>query len=336
VKRKMTTLWRVFLAGTNNFIRNAWLSAAAMAVMIITLTIVLFSVIANATFSHTIQDIRNKIDISVYLSDTVTEEQRNAFITQVKALENVRDVEYVSKEQALENYKQINKDNIDLQLAISQTDNPLPASLQVKLADPDKINSIKTFLEREDIQKLQSDETSYSGDRKEAIDKIAKATTFIRRAGFVGVIIFALISVLIIFNTIQMAIFNRRDELSIMRLLGASRWYIRGPFLVESGLIGIASAVISIVICNTIFSVASTTLNASSFGLLDITYASDYFASHFWTIVGAQLGIGILIGVGSSFIATHRYLSLKTKKYKPRKRKVPKQPKPSATTKTAV
>jgi len=81
MKRDMTTLWRIFLAGTNNFIRNAWLSAAAMAVMIITLTIVLFSVIANATFSHTIQDIRNKIDISVYLVDSLNEEQYNAFLT---------------------------------------------------------------------------------------------------------------------------------------------------------------------------------------------------------------------------------------------------------------
>lgn len=313
MNRKLTTLWRIFLAGTNNFIRNAWLSAAAMAVMIITLSIVLFSVIANATFSHTVQQIRDKIDISVYLKDDVTETNRTSLIESLKEINNVKAVRYISKDQALENYKEINKDNIDLLLAVSATDNPLPASLQIKLTDPDKIGPIKQFLEKDEIEKLQSDETSYSGDRKEAIDKIAKATTFIRKAGIVGVIIFALISVLIIFNTIQMAIFNRRDELSIMRLLGASRSYIRGPFLVESLLIGVASAVVSVVVCNAVFSVASSTLNASSFGLLDITYASDYFAKHFWTIVGSQLGLGILIGVGSSFVATQRYLRLKQK-----------------------
>ena len=126
-----------------------------------------------------------------------------------------------------------------------------------------------------------------------------------------GVIVFALISVLIIFNTIQMAIFNRRDELNIMRLLGASKWYIRGPFLVESFLIGVSSAVISVVLCNAVFSVANSTLNASSFGLLDITYANNYFMSHFWSIVGAQLGLGMLIGIGSSFVATQRYLRVK-------------------------
>ncbi len=311
MNRKLTTFWRVVIGGANNFVRNAWLSAAAMAVMIITLTIVLFSVIANATFSYTVQTIRDKIDISVYLKDTVTEEQRNDLITNLKKTSNVKGVTYTTKEQALKNYMQINKDNLDLLLAINATDNPLPASLQIKLLDPDHIESIKSYLEKPTVKALQSDITSYSGDRKEAIDKIAKATSFIRKAGIVGVIVFALISVLIIFNTIQMAIFNRRDELSIMRLLGASKWYIRGPFLVESFLIGISSAVISIVVCNAVFSVASSTLNASSFGLLDITYASTYFAARFWNVVGAQLLLGTIIGVGSSFVATQRYLRIK-------------------------
>ena len=314
MKRKLITIWRIFLGGTNNFVRNAWLSAAAMAVMIITLTIVLFSVIANATFSYTVQTIRDKIDISVYLKDDVTEQKRNDLITGLKKINNVRAINYIDKTAALKNYIALNKGNIDLQLAVSQTDNPLPASLQIKVKDPDQIQGIKSYLEKPEIKALQSDETSYSGDRKEAIDKIAKATSFIRKAGVVGVIVFALISVLIIFNTIQMAIFNRRDELSIMRLLGASRWYISGPFLVESLLIGVSSAIISIVVCNGVFSVANSTLNASSFGLLDITYASTYFTAHFWKIVGAQLGLGIVIAVGSSFVATQRYLRLKQNK----------------------
>jgi cell division transport system permease protein len=314
MRRKMLMLWRIFVNGTNNFVRNAWLSAAAMAVMIITLTIVLFSIISNATFSYTVQQIRDKIDISVYLKDSVNEDQRNKLTDQLKQIPNVKEIEFISKEDAVKIFKEINKDNIDLQLAVSQTDNPLPASLQIKVHDPNLIEPIREFLEKKEVKALQSDETSYSGDQKEAIDKIAKATSFLRKAGIIGVIIFAFISVLIIFNTIQMAIFNRRDELSIMRLLGAGRWYIRGPFLVESLLIGIASAVISVVLCNTVFSVASSTLNASSFGLLDITYASKYFNEHYLSIVGSQLLLGSIIGVGSSFIATQRYLSLRRTK----------------------
>ena len=178
----------------------------------------------------------------------------------------------------------------------------------MKLYDPDNIDQLKAFLDKPEIQELQSDQTSYSGDRKEAIDNISKATAFFRRAGIIGVLIFAGISVLIIFNTIQMAIFNRRDELAIMNLLGASRFYIRGPFLVESILIGVLSALISVALCKGAFSIASNTLGASTFGLLDIAYSGKFFTNHFWAILASQIGLGVLIGITSSYIATQRYL----------------------------
>lgn len=307
-------VWRIFLAGATNFVRNAWLSIAAMAVMVVTLSIVLFSFIANATFSHTIQDIRDRIDVSVYLRDDITEEQRAELTNQLQGLSNVRAVEYVSKDQALADYLKLNEENVDLQLAISQTDNPLPASLRLKLHNPDLINEIKQFLDQPEIKELQSDETSYAGDRKEAIDNISRATSFIQKAGIAGVLLFAMISVLIIFNTIQMAIFNRRDELSIMRLLGASRWYIRGPFLVESALIGVLSALIAVGISKAIFAIASGTLGASTFGLLDIAYSGIFFSNNFWPILAIVLGMGVIIGIGSSFVATQRYLSLRKTK----------------------
>lgn len=311
MKRKLITLWRIIKAGMVNFIRNAWLAIAAMAVMVITLTIVLFSVIANATFTETVRQITDKIDVSVYLKDDVNKKQTDNLISQVKDIPNVKSVEYVSKEEALKRYQAQNKDNLDLLLAISQTDNPLPASLQIKPKDPNNIKQIKDFLERKDIKNLQSEETSYSGDRKEAIDKITQATKFFREAGFVGVVIFAVISMLIIFNTIRMAIFNRRDELSIMRLLGASTWYIRGPFVVETVIYGIVAAIVSVTICNLLFTVSSSAFGASSLGLLDITYANNYFAQHFWVILLVQMIIGILIGATSSVIATRRYLKFK-------------------------
>ena len=169
---------------------------------------------------------------------------------------------------------------------------------------------IKDFLDQPDIAALQSDPTSYSGDRKEAIDKIARATRFFEQAGVVGIIIFALISALIIFNTIRMAIFNRRDELVIMRLLGASTWYIRGPFVVETILYGIVAAGFSIMVCAALFAVASSTLQASSLGLLDIKYSGDYFKDNLFAILSLQLLAGIIIGAVSSMIATRRYLKL--------------------------
>jgi cell division transport system permease protein len=310
----IVTELRIIKAGMQNFVRNATLAIAAMAVMVITLTIVLFSIIANETFSHTIQQITDKIDISVYLKDTVTKDQREELISELKKFQNVRTIDYVSKEQALEVYKQANKDNLDLLLAISQTDNPLPASLQVKPRDPNRIEEIKNYLEKSEVKELQSDETSYSGDRKEAIDKISKATSFLREAGIVSIVVFTVVSMLIIFNTIRMAIFNRRDELHIMRLLGASTWFIRGPFVVETMIYGILSAIISVAICNSLFVISSSAFDASSLGILDITFANDYFADRFWLILTLQIGIGILIGAVSSVIATRRYLKFKSSK----------------------
>lgn len=314
MKHKLITIWRVIKAGAQNVIRNATLAIAAIAVMVITLTIILFSVITNATFAYTVQQITDKIDVSVYLKDEVTQEQRNDLINDISQLKSVKSVTYISKEDALEAYKLANQNNLDLLLAISQTDNPLPASLRIKPVDPNELEELKAFLEKPEIKALQSDETSYSGDRKVAIDKISSATKFFREAGIVGVLIFALVSMLIIFNTIRMAIFNRRDELQIMRLLGASTWYIRGPFVVETVFYGIIAAIISVALCNAVFIVSASTFDASSLGLLDIKYANDYFANNFWVILTAQLAIGILIGAVSSIIATRRYLKFKTSK----------------------
>jgi cell division transport system permease protein len=315
-KRNLISFERVIKTGLVNFVRNAWLAIAAIAVMVITLSIVLFSVIANATFANTINQITERIDVSVYLKDEASsnEVQREELITQIEQLDNVKSVTFISKDQALERYKIQNKENLDLLLAISQTDNPLPASLQIKPDNPDNIEPIRVFLEQTNIKALQAEQTSYSGDRKAAIDKIGTATTFIRRAGVVGVIVFALISMLIIFNTIRMAIFNRRDELTIMRLLGASTWYIRGPFVVETVCYGIISALVSVMLCSIVFSIQSNAFNASTLGLLDIQYASDFFAQHFWAILAIQLTLGILIGAVSSIIATRRYLKFKSSK----------------------
>ena len=314
LKRRLIVLERIIKTGAINFIRNAWLSAAAIAVMVITLTIVLFSVIARATFNQTITQINDKIDVSVYLKDEVTTAQKDKLMSQVQQLGSVKSVAYISKQEALDRYRDQNQGNSSLLIAISQTDNPLPASLDIKPKDPNQLQELKVFLEKPDIKNLQSNETSYSGDRKEAIDKISHATNFFQQAGLIGVIIFTVISMLIIFNTIRMAIFNRRDELSIMRLLGASTFYIRGPFIVETMLYGLIAAVISVLICNALFSVSSGTFEASTLGLLDIKFANEYFLNHYWLILTGQITVGILIGAASSYFATRRYLKFKSPK----------------------
>ena len=313
MKRHLITSGRIVHNGIVNFMRNIGLAIAAMAVMVVTLTIVLFSIITNATFTNTIAQITKKIDISVFLKDSVTAPQTTQLIGQLDKLPNVKSVSYLSKAQALQQYEQQNTGNQQLLTAIGETSNPLPATVLIKPVNLNQIQDIKNFLVEPNIAALQSDVPTYSGDRETAINKITHATDVLREIGIFAIIVFTLICALIIFNTIQMAIFNRRDEITIMRLLGASTTYIRGPFVVESAIYGILSAVISVIFINGAFIAASNALQASSLGLLDIGYANSYFDNHFFMLLGIQLMLGIVLGVVSSIIATRRYLKFKTK-----------------------
>jgi cell division transport system permease protein len=314
MKRKLITFNRIVHAGVLSFIRNATLAIAAMAVMVVTLTIVLFSLIANATFGNTIQQITDKIDVSVFLKDSTTPSQTKTLISELKALPNVESVKYLSKEQALADYAKQNAGNQSLLTAATISGNPIPATIKVKPRSLNKIQDIRTYLTKPANAALQTEGSpSYSGERKKAIDNITHATNILQRVGLLAVIMFAIISALIIFNTIQMAIFNRRDEIQIERLLGASTWFIRGPFVVESIMYGILSAIISMLGINSVFIAASSALQASSLGLLDISYAQQYFDSHFWLLLLMQILVGMLIGAASSIIATQRYLKFKTK-----------------------
>jgi cell division transport system permease protein len=305
---KYITFERIVKNGFVNFGRNVWLAIAAIAMMAITLTILLFAIIANATFTHTISDLTSHIDVVEYIKDDAKQQQVDAQIKELRSLPNVASASYTSKVDALKAYEKQNANNPTLLAAISETDNPLPASITIKPVDPNKLQDIQDFLNKPAQKSLQSDPTSYSGDRKAAIDKITAATHFFQQAGVVGIIVFIIISMLIIFNTIRMAIFNRRDELVIMRLLGASTAYIRGPFVVETMLYGAVAAAISLTVCWALFRIASSTLQASSLGLLDITYSSRYFSNHAVSILTIQILVGILIGAASSLIATRRYL----------------------------
>ena len=315
MRRRYRTFLRICRTGLANFLRNTSLAIAAMAVMVVTLTIVLFSVVSSATLNHTIAQFADKINISIYLNDSVTDSQRDALMTTLRHLPEVKNVQYLSKDQALAEYKLANANNKNLLTAINETGNPLPASIEVDPVDPAKIDQVQAVLRNPATVQLEDPQagTSYSGNRKVAIDRIAHAASILKRVGAVAVIIFGLVSMLIIFNTIQMAIFNRRDEITIMRLLGASTWYIRGPFVVESIIYGVVSALISVGILDVLFMVAASALQASSLGLLDISFASSYFHDHLPLLLTLQLAVGIVIGAISSIIATRRYLKFKTR-----------------------
>ena len=208
----MIQLWRVMVAGTRNFLRNAWLSTAATVVMTVTLMIIVTSFVTTSALNATIKQITNKLDISIYLQDSITPQQLQGFENQLKALPNVASIQYVSKAQALVTYDQENANDPSLLQAVSETDNPLPASINVKAVNSNNLNSITAVINEPANKALQSEDPQ-ANNRKTTIDKIAHVSHFIKTVGLFGSIIFVIISTLIIFNTIRMAIFTRRDEI---------------------------------------------------------------------------------------------------------------------------
>jgi len=309
------TFKRIIANGILNFVRNITLAVAAVAVMAITLTTILILIITNATLNNTISQINSKIDISVYLKDSVTADEKNTLLTYLRDNSEVKSVKYISKDQALAIYEAQNAGNKTIQSATTALGiNPIPATINITPVSPSELGSIKQLLNEPSIVALQAANSSYSGALQTAINKIAKTTKLLKEAGFISIIIFGVTSVLIIFNTIRMTIFNRRDEIQTMRLLGAGTWFIKGPYVVENIIYGLLAATISLAFVEIMFTTVSDNLQASSFGLLNISYSQDYFKHYFFYLLLVIVGLGIIIGAGSALLATRRYLKYKTRR----------------------
>lgn len=302
------TLWRIAQAGVRNFLRNAWLSTAATAVMTVTLAIMLVSFLSNYVLSSNIAQVVSKIDISLFLDDKATVEQTTNLQKRLQDMENVESVRYVSKAEAFKEFKNSQKGDKRVFEIFSETDNPLPASLQIKVKDKsaEKLEEIARLAAEPDIKPLivkSPDEE----DRKKVIERIVRVANMLRTTGLVASIIFTIISVLIIFNTIRMAIFTRRDEIEIMKLVGATNWFIRGPFIFEAVMYGVIGSVIALtlafaVIVGGVSRVTVTDINVGS----TVEFFKDN-AGMIW-LYGVAIGIGI--GISSSMLAMKRYLKL--------------------------
>jgi len=308
MRRKWITLLRIFRYGLNNFTRNAWLTTAATAVMTVTLLIIITTFTAQMIFNDTIQQVRQKLDISVYLKDDIDQREVNRFAEELKAVPIVISVEYISKDQARDIFTQQNKSELGQLEALGEINaNPFPASLRIKTKDPNQIAQLNAVINASKNKALQSEQPSNSGERKAAIDTIARVSQFSELAGLVAGGIFVVISVMIIFNTIRMAIFNRRDEIEMMKLIGAEKSFIRGPFIVEASLYGALAAVISLIV---IYVLLLTRASALSNFEIEVGPTLAFFKQWPVLIVLTQLAVGVLIGIFSALLAIRRYLKL--------------------------
>jgi cell division transport system permease protein len=300
---------RITKTGLRNFVRNAWLSTAATAVMTVTLSLVAVSYIANQALTSTIQSVENKIDVTVFLNDADTPAQINAFKASIDQQPTVAGVTYVSKADALKQYQQENANNPKLLEAVTPTDNPLPASLNIQAKNPNNLQPIVNYVNQSSNQPLLStteNAISYTGSRKDTIDKIIHTSNFLKATGLVASVIFVVISTLIIFNTIRMAIFTRREEIEIMKLVGATNWFIRGPFIFEAALYGIIAAILALVFVYTVVLSGAPKLG----NYINIDQITHYMQVHVALVALVELMIGMSIGVASSLVALKRYLKL--------------------------
>lgn len=317
MRRKWITILRVARYGLSNFTRNAWLTTAATAVMVVTLTIILATFTTQLVFDDTLAEFRKKIDISIYLCDKevpnctedVSEDQRNELRDEIQKLPFVTGVDYVSKDAAKQKFIQDNKSDAQKLQAIAALDerNPLPASLRVNVNDTNKLEEISKLVNQDKYKDWQAREASISGSRKDAIETLANAAAFSEIVGLATSGLFLVLSIMIIFNTIRMAIFNRRDEIEIMKLIGAEKSFIRGPFIVEASLYGVIAAFISVglVYAGLVFAGPSI----QSYGIIT-TGTTAFFTAWPIVIFLAMILVGILIGMVSSFMAMRRYLKV--------------------------
>jgi cell division transport system permease protein len=313
-RRQWITFMRMCRYGINNFSRNAWLTTAAMAVMVVTLLIVFSTVVARDIFSNTISELRQKVDISFYLADDVSDEQRVELTSSLRQQEIVTNVTYVSKEDARQLFAEgsaADLKTLEALQIIGDDNNPFPASLRVNVSDPNRLDELDAVFDSQEFKEAQNPDPnfqpSFRGERRDAIENIGRVASFTEKAGLTLSAIGVIISILIIFNTIRMAIFNRRDEIQMMKLIGADKNFIQGPFIVEAIMYGVFSALATAVIVYPLMLTQAERLQ--EYGIV-VTPTLSFLQTYPSVVLLGLIIVGAVIGVVSSFLAIRRYLKV--------------------------
>ena len=303
-------LKRVFVGGYKNFARGGAVSAATVLVMTVTLAIIGSLIFLSALLTFTLNVIKDKVDISVYFVTSASESSILAVKDQLEKLPQVASVTYTSADDALTAFRGRHaSDQLTLQALDELGGNPLDASLSVRAKDPSQYESIVNFLDASPMLSSAGtsivDRINYE-QNKDVISRLSLAIDATRTIGFAVVIIFALASILIAFATIRLAIYTAKDEIAVMKLVGASNAYVQGPFIVEGIITGVISAVIVLLLLWPATWYAGTK-TAQWFGGFNL---GQYYASHFLLVFAILMLAGILLGAVASVFAIRKYLKV--------------------------
>jgi cell division transport system permease protein len=308
--RRLLTLFRICRYGVESFVRNSWLSIAAVAVMTITLLIILIAFLTQNILTDTLGQLRDKVDMSIYLKTDTTDKEGADLITEIKKLPSVRSVTYISAAEARAQIAKENSDSPEVLEAIKEATNKNPATLRVIVNDINDTSQLQNFVANNSLMKkhINTDyKPSFEGERRDTIESIGRAVNFTREVGIIISSVFVAVSSLIIFNTISMAIFNRKEEIQMMKLIGADKSFIRGPFLVESIIYGLIAAVIATGLG--LWGLYKSAEILSSYQI-SVQPTIDFVTLYAALVILSMITIGAVVGVISSLLATRRYLKL--------------------------
>ncbi len=303
----LTGTRRIIRAGFVGFWRNAFVSVAAIFVMTVALFVVGSTMMIDKLLAVSLDNIQNKVDINVYFVVDAEQPAIDAISNSLRALPDVEEVIFTSREDALAQFSERHKNDETIMQGLEELgDNPLGASLSVRAKETSQYEGIAQFLSDqqalEDAQKPLIDEVNFVKN-KEAIDKLTGIINAVERSTFVAMIVLVASSILITFNTIRLAIYTTREEIGVMRLVGASNSFIRGPFMLQGVMYGVVSGVLALLILYPIVLwLGPETESFFQFNLF------NYFVQDFLRIFATLVGAGVALGMVSSVLAVTRYL----------------------------
>lgn len=299
---------RIIRSGATNFRRGGIVTLASVLIMTATLFVMGSLIFLGATLKSTLSQIKEKVDINVYFVTEASEENVLSVKEKLEQLPEVAFVEYVSREQAIENFKVRHADDQLLLQALNElNDNPLGANLNIKAKEPSQFESIANFLENDSSLSSNGisiiDKVNYA-QNKAAIDKLTGIIDSVEKLSFITALIFIVLSIIITFNTIRLAIYSAREEVGVMRLVGASDKYIRGPFVVQGILVGFVSTIAVLFL----FFPLTAWLGPQTESFFSGINIFDYYLSNFGQMFLILLLSGVALGGVSSYLAVRKYI----------------------------
>jgi len=303
----LTGLRRVMKAGFVGFWRNAYVSLASIFVLAIALFVIGSTLFLNQLLTVSLEMVQSKVDINVYFVPDATQDEIDRILSSVEALPDVQSVTFTSREDALLQYRENNQgDEIALQALEELDENPLGANIAVKAKETTQYESIARFLdEQKALEQPQNpviDEISYNRT-KNSIDTLTSIIDVTEQASFIVMGVLLLAAVLITFNTVRLAIYTSREEIAIMRLVGASNMFIRGPFMLQGIMYGFIAGIFALLLFYPIL----IWLGPRTQAFFELNLF-DYYMTNFGEIFLVLVGTGIILGVLSSTLAVARYL----------------------------